>query len=502
MLSRTSVEQGMLLATAFAAENSLRPFSLVAVPGSPLDTLNRVTGDFTNDASYAKYLTEMQSNAVTDDDTVDADRVLLDGILYNTNSADPVTESIPHDEVQEELVKSLIPTITRQLSHVRNVVKPIVDNLGSTINAELSTRVDSALLSANIVEVSTPIVFTVPALVAEIEKYASVTYNPDLICKFVLPMMTEEALRQLIITNKPEVDAAVENWLATEGNGWLEKLYTDFFTSNTSIRSIGNLHSFLRYQGTVYGRNLPNIDICRVTGLFLLANALYDNPPEGVDVKLMDYNTYISDLRDSLGALLNNERDEYYRSVVDERNMIICVEGNTTQVRGDLYNEYLAQGGDVDVIYGNGLREKPYIKVDELRENADALRSDWHRHVAICRQTEERNVEVVTRRLFQSAIIDIIASLEGEDKSKAEVISRIWSQELEAMSNKEMNNVFDVATRLICRALFPHTDAEILINLINEVSEKNPDISPRDAVLVATINYIVKWGRKQITVRA
>jgi len=500
MLSRTSVEQGLLLATALDQAFNGKPMSLVPVEGSPLAALVRITGATDPGDDYAKYLTRMVAEAVTTDDKIDSTRTLIDGILYHTNSEDPVTKLVPHDTVQEELVELHAPVVAQQLAHARNVVKPMIERLMTMVTTELNGRVNSALLAANVIEVRTPVVFNDPGMIRALEKYTTLNYNPDMVCSFALPVMSDEALRDLIKTGSPETDAAIDAWLSTEGEGWLTRLYTDFFTAATSIRDTQNLHGFLRYtaKNVVYARNLPNVDICRVIGLFILADALYDNPIEGTAVKLEDYNRYMSDLRDSLGALLVNERAEYYRMINDERQLVIRVEDNTTLVREELYEQFLAEGGDVEMLYGNGLRTKPYSSIDELRAHSDELRSEWHRHVAIARQVEERNIETITRNIFRRAVIDVIASLDEDLKKHTEHISRIWEQTLENTSNKDLRDICMVSTRLICRAVFPHTDAEIIIGLTNEVASKNPDMSIRDVVLVATINYVCAWGRKQL----
>lgn len=499
MLSRSSVQQGLLIADGLSTAFNGKPVALVPVSGSPLEVLVGVTGLKESDNGYADYLNAQVQLAVTADEKANAATIAIDGILYDTNSEDPVTKAVPHDTVQQELIEMQAPIVARQLDHARNVVKPMIARLMELVESELSARVNSALLAADVQEVETPVVFNDPGLVAAIEKFAATNYNPDMTCSFALPVMTEEALRDLIKTNRPETDAAISAWLETEGQGWLSALYRDFFTEETTLRGT-NLHSFLRYSAkdVVYARNLPNVDICRVIGLFLLADALFDNPIEGINVKLEVYNRYMADLRDSLGALLNNERTEYYRMIHDERQLIVRVENNKTLVRSELYSQFLAEGNNVEILYGNGLRDKPYSSIDDLVKNKDELQSQWHRHVAIARQAEERNIETTTRRIFTRAIIDVISWLDDDQKRSAQQIANIWEHTLDETSGKDMQDICAVATKLICRSVFPHTDAEIIIGYTNEIAAKNPNMNIRDVVLVATINYVCAWGRKQL----
>lgn len=502
MLNRTSVEQGLLLATALDNAGLEKCHKLTPIPGSPLDKLVRITGHFDKGDNYAQYLKDTVDTAATDADRKYADDISIDAIVYHTNSIDPVTEECPHDTVMDELRQKLSPSVLHQLSHAKNVVRPMICEIAELVITQLSRKMDSALLNAEVIEIAPPVIFNDAALVAELEKYEGMNYNPDLLNNFALPPLSEEELRQLILTNKESTDANILTWLSAEEDGWLEKLYKDFITAETSLKNPGNLHSFLRQTTTVYNRNLPNIDICKAIGLFLLADGLYNNPPEGTNVALAEYNRYMSDLRDSLGALLNNERAEYYRAVNEDQELVVYVEGTKVYVRSDLYAIYLADGGDVDVLYGNSLRNKPYITMGDIKINADELRNTWHRHVAIARAAEEQNLLNTTRRLFNTVLIDVLSKLDDDKKKQADRVAAIWKDQMESVTNNELKDIYGLTTRLVCRAIYPETDAEYYLVSINKIMENNPKIDPREAPSIATIEYIVEWCLKQVTVRS
>lgn len=502
MLNRISVEQGLLLATGLCAASNGTPIALMPVAGSPLDMLGRVTVDFSQSQDYAQFITETVRDAQTEQDQEYADQISVDAILYHTNSADPVLGTIPHDQVMDELVAKLVPSLQHQLNHTRNVVKTKVTEIAEMVNSELSRRMDSALLNMQVKEVGTPVVFSNPTIVAEVEKYQNVPYNPDLANPIVLEPQTEAALREVIETGNDRLDADVHTWLASEEDGWLEKLFNDFFTPATSIKSPGNLHNFLRQSTTVYGRTLPNVDLCKVIGLFLLANGLYNNPIGKIDASLGDYNRFIGDLRDSLGALLNNERAEYYRAASEAQELVLYVEKNVIYVRAELYQVWLMDGGDIDVLYGNSIQQEPVITIPALNAAADKLRADWQRYIAIARAAEERNILTTTRNLFKRVLIDVINGLQEDEKRRAELIGRIWNDQLEKTSDQELTDIYAVTTKLVTRSMFPHTDAEYFLTSINEVCASNPDMDPREAATVATIDYMIDWALKQVQVRA
>ena len=63
-----------------------------------------------------------------------------------------------------------------------------------------------------------------------------------------------------------------------------------------------------------------------------------------------------------------------------------------------------------------------------------------------------------------------------------------------------LNDIQHVATVVVCRTFFEGTDVEETLLNIQEATDKNPNLDPKEAALISAIRYVSKWVASQIDV--
>ena len=78
----------------------------------------------------------------------------------------------------------------------------------------------------------------------------------------------------------------------------------------------------------------------------------------------------------------------------------------------------------------------------------------------------------------------------------------IFNREVDNIRMFDMEDIYGIATKLICKSRFFYTDAESILTDINEAKKINPNIRDvREASLIATIHYVVDYIADQMTLR-
>ena len=73
-----------------------------------------------------------------------------------------------------------------------------------------------------------------------------------------------------------------------------------------------------------------------------------------------------------------------------------------------------------------------------------------------------------------------------------------FESELANIRSGDLDNIYMLAMKLVCRSRFYYTDAEIILCDIEEARRVNPNIDVREAALIATANYVFDFIADQM----
>lgn len=414
---------------------------------------------------------------------------LMYSILSASESSDPVTLVKPHSVVTDEIVGPLAAAVKNHVAHARTVVIPLVEELVQKTKEQIQAINPSSLLGMQVVMYSPPAPFLNSVFEASLRKYDTTSYDPAFSVKFSLPERSVEELKQLLATGSNGVDKDVQSWLAEKGDDWLAQLWQQFFVT----REATTLHAFVTDAKAV-GRAAADID--KLLAIHLFARNLYDNPPEGVAVSLKLFNQDMAELRNNSAVRLFLENEAYYADTEKRQLLIRSINGTVITVYATPYKTWLEAGGENEVLFGNYLSRQPVKTVAELDARRDELRSAWAKHVAIVTTAEANRrflrVKEILMRVFREQVIQA----EEVNLNKEAVLKR-FEDEVNCLAESDLDNLFVLCTKLVCRTRFAHTDAEKILFGIDRVAKENPTLTVREAAAISVLEYIASWVASQ-----
>jgi hypothetical protein len=447
---------------------------LSAAPGTPLEAL--VAGTRVDD----------RTGVVQADDGGYSANVQF--IHAMANVQDDKLGANPHDVALNEIAAVTIPAVASHIAFARNVVRPIVEDLVERTEKSLNDYTPVTSLGAEVVVEETPAPLTNSAFDSMIGKFAGVAYaTPALALN--CPDQTIEELKELMKTGSGAIDADIEQWLAVCGDTWLIELWENVFQIKPRDSGQGGRRTFDewiqdRECGTDYA-----------LAIFLLARKLFESPLEGTVMNLSQHERVTADFRDQAAAALARTVDQLDRN---RKNGILVVGLSRfkTTVDAEVYRAWIEKGGENEVLFGNSMRGMPYTALVDIEANAAKLKADWESHAALTATVERNKMFDRTREmLFQHFRAQLAESTaDGQtDLGNSELVLAAFRKELAAVREDDLQCMYTLALKLVCRARFPDKAAYDILMGIDRNAKKNPHLDVREAATLAIVEYVCEW---------
>lgn len=314
------------------------------------------------------------------------------------------------------------------------------------------------------------------------------------------PSKNREELVQLIATGSQSFDSEVQDFIAKAtayyGFDVLEDVYNTIFSFDNS-KSISKLDDYINpFSGN------------RFTGLLvlLLANRLMVNIPDGMDIDLSGYQAYVSSLIEQSGRVVSRvitmiDTDVKNKSLIVSYPSVPF--GNqyveaVIEVNGRVYKKWLAEGGQPEILLG-AYATDTNRNYDVLLERKDDYLKAWDREKRLIDAKVRFEMKGFKSTALRKAFYDVISNLpEDVQRQPNSVLVEITNVIVDDLTEESFNSIYVIARCLICAALYSDTDVEELLISIDRVGEANPGIDPREAALLATVEYVSGWVGSQI----
>lgn len=453
-------------------------FRLLAVPGTPLDELVKATR---SDANFNTF-----NNGEFQPD--------ITNIEYIANCKDPVLGFSQHDNAMDHVVEVATNAVREHMTFAKNVVAPAVQELVEKTAATLNAMQPSSLLGMEVVAWEPPKPLDNSSLQTAVKKFEETPYDtPALAMK--LPDMAVSDIAELMGSGAGSLDKDVAFWLATKGDSFLINLWENVF----QIKQAGLNDKAVSFRDFIEDRE-NGID--NALGIFLIARKLFDNPPKDTQMPMVKYNDLMADYRNQAGAKICRVLADLEK-IQKNKVLIRSIEnGRTTIVNNSVYRAWIENGGDNEVLFGNAMSRTPTTLLDSIVAQASELKGAWQRHATLVAVTESNNRFARTKEVLARHFDAQLRATEGQEATQGnrETVSRLFNDMLADIRADEIDDLWKLGLKLVCRARFHRTEAERILSGMERIKKQHPEVDVREAAAASIIEYIAYWVGTQFKV--
>jgi hypothetical protein len=201
---------------------------------------------------------------------------------------------------------------------------------------------------------------------------------------------------------------------------------------------------------------------------------------------------------------------EYIRrfDLATKNNVILLSRSNKAAlVNGEIFREWLNEGGCVETILGTILSDTPITTKNLINESRDKLLDKWNSycHLAKMSAISEEHVRFrlfITNEFLRSldSLTDDEVEYSKKNVSYLETASKLAAELIDDGKHIYSLEPYCLALKLMAKCRFFYTSAYCILKDIHEAGEVNPDIDVREAALMAVINYLGDYLFEQMSI--
>ncbi len=419
--------------------------------------------------------------------------------------SDPLTQSV-EERVVEAALAETIPGINdhdEEVEHIVDLASRAVsfsmDLTRNTVTPQIRQVVDHAVkyIDARRAKRATPLEI-IPDYLADV--YRSVELG-DLTRDYakapvanvapfrVTAKWPEGGMAQALATGIPSFDDQVQTHFAGKDDQ-VKELWEQFYAATPG-----------KYRPSELQDAVPGMDESLV--IFLGSHALLesDSVPDGMSGSLADYRSYLARLKEQTGSRLTHQYNTKKNAVAAKQLVVRAPKpanrgdqpAGHIVVNGELYNRWLTAGGSPETLYG-AVTAGETLHYDALLARKDAHEATWARaRTMIDTQLKFEQQSLVIAGL-REGLGELARSLPADQLGidMVTLYERI-GERLSHFHVKDVNDVYMIARKAVCRIFYGHTDAEKILNAMDNVLEAHPGIDMREAALLVMIDYVTDW---------
>lgn len=299
-----------------------------------------------------------------------------------------------------------------------------------------------------------------------------------------LPAKTPEELLQLVMSAAADLGECLSDALGEDALTIVESVYASVFNGG----------------GTIHDHQCPRLELLVA---ILLAVALREDIPEGVTGvdspaayrKHLDEVISTGTLRLSQLVKHHAQRTKSDRLVINyPANGGVFKAGECIIVNGLLFEAWLESGGTVDAIYGSYVTDQnPRGSV--IMENKEQLERAWLRRVALAQSAVKDDFERVFVNNLRAEIYNHAKETNmGVDDDGIEKM-------YERSSSINPDNAYPFTRRIVVATLFDDGEYLAVLEAIDGIQQRVPDIDLNDAIDLGIIDWLVEWALDQCKIK-
>lgn len=399
-------------------------------------------------------------------------------LLSGADAQMPGTDLSQHTLQMTESVQMLSRVLLNTLDLTQNVVNPMIDRVVKKIGETIDSTMAASASPLELVQQRPDSIFDSVYLQESSARYVN---QPRQIQLRSLNLPAGDLTARLT-TGHAGMDAQILDFLDRTGVDFATSVWDRIFNSTPA----SSMDVFAR----------PSQEREAVLAYFFAAKALME-VPSGLNMDLGEWRAYASSILAAAGASIVASYDERASRRRSGR-MVLATPADhhpigLVVVDGDKYTDWLAQGGSPELIFATLYGDRNFDGA-RMIERAEQLKKEWCSVIAMYQSAagfKRYDAMVSGMKAQLTAEINAIPDdqLVGD---RADYHERLQERTGHA-KQRDMEDLWHFSRKAVCRVLFPHTDAEILLLAIDEQSKIHPDKPVRELALYATIEVVARW---------
>lgn len=421
-----------------------------------------------------------------------------ESLQYGLNARN-LNEPTEHDSTMDTAIKKIAELVRGHIKFARSIAAPVVSEFGNLLTERLSNAVVSTAMDFKVVEAGAPIFMESERFQNEILFFGD-KIAPVPLKQILFKEQTYEQILELIKTGDNKLDTLIIAWLAEFDHTEVINMFNQLFGYNDN-RAIpynkieqSSLFDTIKYLGFVY----------------LVARKGYMDPREGtLGIQVSEFNIQCAGLRDwAAGALKRalSRLDLYDR--VGTLILHTDARSKTVTVYNRNYVKFL-ENGSVEEVLATLLVGGSILTLKDIEANREKLLQTWKSYHSLSVAEEQLKKFELFKEILKTSYFGIKHEFEPAEMEYIQATPSFMNETekrvdafINTLTIKDMDDVYGVALRLVCRVRFYYTSAEEILSNIDMVMKASGDkLEPREAGLIATIQYVAKFLATQIVVR-
>ena len=437
------------------------------------------------------------------------EQLLAYGNMLEATTQGSVDNPSEHDKYSDGLVHDLSKLVNSHISYARNVVKPVMLNFAEKLQAfteELNLKAKEVGLGRyEIIEKCVPELLRDESFLDTLKRYDNGrVLEPDSNAGLMCMARPHEELLQLLSTGSARFDEMVAKLVASLPDGTLESVWNSNFTTQPSSGK------YLSLAAVTHSNVYVRIEVALL--VYLFANKIYDDVQEQETGMLLPvYRENVNQLREYAGSTLVFALK---KTVLNSQGKIIIVESNDREifVNGDLYRTWIQNGGKPEIILGSVISSSQYgtapaVTETALNEKAEQFARNYDSYRTYLTVSENNKKIDHLKNFIKIEVLQGLGDLDDLEKvyieknpGYYETVKKELDQIVSNFSLKDLEDVHCVSRIVIAKIRFYYTSAYEIFESMNEAALANPDVDPREAALLAAINYLSDYLADQMSI--
>lgn len=394
-----------------------------------------------------------------------------------------------HDLVMAELVETIAGTVTRNLAWARNEIVPMVSNIYDQAMKDIAEAAKRGPIPLVVLPLFYGALWDRPEIHEMVANYAHIPYR-ELRLSHVVGLPEGKTPVQVLDTGLSGVNSAIADLVARRGEAYVNSIYQCYF----------GVDHFSRLELTM---SWETIDDAMV--VMLLANALRQHVPEGLNVSLDGYKAYMAEIVEQAASAVGRlmQRREEYRA--NGRLVLELPPGSPRRgnifVNGDVYNAWLQEAGaSPETLMGAVLAGREVTYQALLADAAKNLQTYQSMSATLKTELQYDKYNAMLSS-FRKSMSTLIEAMDEEAMVvPRSVLLQNLNFRLTHVKVGDLDNPYLAARKLLCRTLWHHTDVERYLLALDTAAEVHPGLDPRELGYFAALDVVTEWLQSQVTV--
>ncbi len=165
-------------------------------------------------------------------------------------------------------------------------------------------------------------------------------------------------------------------------------------------------------------------------------------------------------------------------------------------VNGDIYDEWLAEGGTPEALLGSAVTDRS-MNYNWLIENKDQYERDYASRATVIRSGQNSREYSTVLSALRDSVTKAINELPEDrlvDGTRSNLHIKLDGYLQETyMQDVSEKNIYRTVRKIVCGVMFQNRDIRTILDNIDTLREEHGDMDIREVALLSTIDLLTRW---------